>query len=251
MHADENPASPVGHLPVPGAILIDLDDTILDTTDSATRVWRETAIAFAEEIGQPVEVFEPVLEESRRWYWADPARHRAGRLDVFRSRVEVTQHGLEQLGLDDPDLSQRFAEHYTGLRVSSMRFFSGALETLEHFHAANIPMALITNGDATAQRDKVEHFDLARFFKTVLIEGELGYGKPDGRVFEAALKACGVKPEDAWCIGDNLAWEVAAPQKLGITGVWVDWRNAGLPDDTEIVPDCVVQRIAELAEAVR
>ncbi len=233
-------------MPPPRAILFDLDDTVLDTTDSATRVWHETAKAFEAEIGQPAEQFDPVLDASRRWYWADPKRHRAGRLDVFRSRVEVTQHGLEQLGIDAPGLAERFAQHYTRRRVTSMRFFPGAEETLEHFHNAGVPMALLTNGDAVAQRDKVEHFGLARFFKAVLIEGELGFGKPDGRVFDAALEACGAQPEDAWCVGDNLAWEVAAPQRLGMTGVWVDWENKGLPLDTEIVPDCVVRRIAEL-----
>ena len=37
---------------LPRAILIDLDDTILDTTLSATRVWHLTAKAFEQEIGQ-------------------------------------------------------------------------------------------------------------------------------------------------------------------------------------------------------
>lgn len=230
----------------PRALLIDQDDTILDTTDSATRVWRETAAAFESEIGRPACEFNPILDQSRLWYWSDPARHRLGRLDVFRSRVEVTLHGLQQLGIDDPDLAQRFAQHYTDRRITSMRFFPGARETLEYFHDAGVPMALLTNGDADAQRTKVQHFNLAPFFNAVLIEGELGYGKPDPRIYTQALRACDAKPHDAWCVGDNLAWEVAAPQKLGIAGIWVDWRAQGLPVENEITPDRIIQNIAEL-----
>lgn len=232
----------------PAAILFDLDDTILDTTDSATRVWRETARAFEKQIGRPAEEFDPILDDSRRWYWSDPHRNQQGRLDVHRSRVEVTLHGLQQLGIDNPDLAERFTQYYSDHRVSSMRFFPGAKETLQHFHDAGLPMALITNGDAKGQRDKVEHFGLAPLFKAVLIEGEVGYGKPDARVFTDALDACGVPPEQAWCVGDNLAWEVDGPQKLGLTGVWVDWRGQGLPVDSEITPDRIIRAISELQD---
>ena len=244
-------------LPRPLAVLFDLDDTLLDTSDSATRVWRETAEAFAEEIGQPVSAFGPVLDAARRWYWADPERNRAGRLDVQRSRVEVTLHGLEKLGHAGPaarSLAERFAGRYAAHRVRSMRFFEGAIETVHAFRDAGVKLALITNGDAAAQREKVAHFGLAPLFEGVFIEGELGYGKPDPRVFEAALDACGgVGPADAWCVGDHLGWEVRAAQEHGLSGVWVDWRREGLPADgprAGITPDRIVHRVAELRDAI-
>lgn len=230
----------------PEAIFFDLDDTILDTTLSATRVWRQTALHFEKEIGQPASVFDPILDRARVWYWSDPRRNQEGRLDVQRSRIEVTHHGLLKLGIDRPDLAERFADYYSTHRVSSMQPFPGAIETLQRIHAADIPMALLTNGDAQGQRDKVEHFALAPFFREVLIEGELDYGKPDPRVFHRAAKACGVSLEESWCVGDNLAWEVEAPQRLGMAGIWCDWEDVGLPRNSVIKPDRVVNRISEL-----
>ena len=256
------PASPP--LRRPRAVLFDLDDTLLETSDSATRVWRETAEAFAGEIGRPVEVFGPVLDAARRWYWADPERNRRGRLDVQRSREEVTLRGLEQLyaggpgssprPADLPGLARRFAGRYAAERVRSMRFFPGALGAVRAFRAAGVKLALITNGDAAAQREKVEHFKLAPLFEGVFIEGELGYGKPDPRVFEAALSACGgVAPADAWCVGDHLGWEVRAAQARGLSGVWVDWRGEGLPEEgprAGITPDRIVRRVSELTDVL-
>ncbi|BAM05189.1 HAD family hydrolase [Phycisphaera mikurensis] len=238
-------------------MLFDLDDTLLDTSDSATRVWRQTAEAFAGEIGRPVAEFGPVLDAARRWYWSDPERNRLGRLDVQRSRVEVTLRGLRELGHDGGNargLAERFAGHYAAHRVRSMRFFPGALGTLRAFRAAGIKLALITNGDAAAQREKVTRFGLAPLFEGVFIEGELGYGKPDPRVFAAALRACGgVDPAGAWCVGDHLGWEVRAAQELGLVGVWVDWRGEGLPEAgprSGITPDRTVRRVAELQDVL-
>ena len=238
----------------PAAILFDLDDTLLDTTLSATRVWQNTAEAFADEIGRGPEDFNPVLDASRRWYWSDPERNRAGRLDVRHARIEVTHHGLRQLGIDDRGLAERFAEHYTAHRVRTMALFDGARETLLHYNAAGVPLALITNGDASGQREKVAHFDLARHFAAILIEGELGFGKPDPRVYRRALDACGVaagREADAWCVGDSLTWEVTAPQRLGLRGVWHDWAGRGPAEAAAagVTPDRTVRRVAELVQS--
>ena len=105
---------------------------------------------------------------------------------------------------------------------------------------------MITNGDGAGQRRKIERFGLERYFDRVLIEGELGFGKPDPAVYETAMAALGSTPEDTWCVGDNIEWEVAGPQRLGIHAVWVDRSGGGVPADTDIVPDRIIRSLAEL-----
>ena len=60
------------------------------------------------------------------------------------------------------------------------------------------------------------------------------------------MAALGSKPSDTWCVGDNLEWEVAAPQRLGIYSVWVDPTGAGPPAASGVIPDRVVASIAEV-----
>lgn len=232
---------------LPRAILFDLDDTILDSTESATRTWRRTAEDFVDQIGHDIDAIDAALERARNWYWSDPERHRVGRLNLDQARHDVTHRGLLELGIEDADLARSFSEHYTTLRIDSMQPFPGAIETLAHFQNAGVRLAMLTNGKAQTQRQKVVQFDLARYFDVVLIEGELGYGKPDPRVYNTALAACGdCPPTEAWCVGDNLRWEVATPQAMGMHGVWVDWAGTGLPDDSDARPDRVVRAIREL-----
>jgi len=55
-----------------------------------------------------------------------------------------------------------------------------------------------------------------------------------------------VSVDEAWMIGDNLEYDIKAAQKLGVFGIWVDWRGKGLPESTNIQPDRIIQTIAEL-----
>ena len=127
-----------------------------------------------------------------------------------------------------------------------MRLFPDALDCLTDLRRRGVPLALVTNGDAVQQRDKIERHGLARFFGAILIEGEFGVGKPHESVYRHALGALAARPEQAWMVGDNLEWDVAAPQRLGLGGVWVDVAGHGLPPEHPVKPDRIIRAFPEL-----
>jgi putative hydrolase of the HAD superfamily len=47
-------------------------------------------------------------------------------------------------------------------------------------------------------------------------------------------------------VGDKLDWDVAGAQAVGIRGIWLDRRGAGLPRSSTIQPDYVIGSISEL-----
>ena len=47
-------------------------------------------------------------------------------------------------------------------------------------------------------------------------------------------------------VGDNLEWEVAAPQRLGIFSIWCDHAGAGVPEGSTVVPDRIIRSLGEL-----
>ena len=81
-----------------------------------------------------------------------------------------------------------------------------------------------------------------------MIEGEFGAGKPEEVVYRHALESLRVEAATAWMVGDNLEWDVAAPQRLGLTGVWIDGPGQGLPAEAEVRPHRVIRRFAELVD---
>jgi putative hydrolase of the HAD superfamily len=151
------------------------------------------------------------------------------------------------LGIDGQDLAGLIANRYRDIRDEAQCLFEGAIETLESLRSGGARLALLTNGGASAQRAKVERFRLASYFDHISIEGEFGYGKPEERVYRHALSVLNCSPSDAWMAGDNLEWDVAAPMRLGIWGIWVDRHDTGLPAEPPVKPDRIVRAISELA----
>jgi putative hydrolase of the HAD superfamily len=47
-------------------------------------------------------------------------------------------------------------------------------------------------------------------------------------------------------VGDNLEWDVAAPQSLGVFGVWIDRRGSGLPEDAGAAPNLIVRALSDI-----
>src|SRR5690606_36604983 len=125
---------------------------------------------------------------------------------------------------------------YARVRHATLDVVPGAIETIRWLRSQGCLLALLTNGAAALQRSKIVRFQLEGLFDTILVEGELGFGKPDPRVYVRALQDLNVDPGDACMVGDNLEWDVAQPQRLGIAGVWVDVRGTGLPSDAPIQP---------------
>ena len=65
-------------------------------------------------------------------------------------------------------------------------------------------IGIVTNGAAGTQQEKIEVTGLNRYTSVVKVSGELGYGKPDPRIFQDALAALGIPPEQSVHVGDFL-----------------------------------------------
>jgi putative hydrolase of the HAD superfamily len=230
-------------------MLIDLDGTIIDSTLSAEEAWKGVCCEFAPELGVASEALYAAITESAGRFWADAQRAHEGRADLRLSTRRIVEQAINALGAERKDLAAVVGDCYRDRR-DEFYLVSGAVPSLEALRSHGVALALITNGAGPVQRAKIERFDLARHFDCVLIEGELGFGKPDERVYRNAMAALSSSPSDTWVVGDDLDWEVAAPQRLGLYTVWVDSRGLGLPSDATARPDRVIQSLAELMRAV-
>jgi len=236
----------------PRAFLLDLDDTILDDSTRVHESWREACATHAARLA-PLDVAVAVaaIRKKSKWFWDDPDRHREGRLQLDAARREVVRLALRELGVEDADLADGIGDAYSHYRDIGMEPLPDAIETVRWLRESGRRLALITNGAAVAQRRKITRFEIADLFDAIFVEGELGFGKPDERVYRRALSALEVKPADAWMVGDNLEWDVAAPQKLGMTGVWIDARGRGISDQSAVKPDYIVRSLAELRSLIQ
>jgi len=229
----------------PTAIFFDLDGTILDWQTGMEESWLASCEAHCDGSYEPARL-HAAIRARRDWFWDDPERGRAGRMDLDGASREIVRGAFADSGLQAIDLAHRIADDYRARRASGIVPYPGAIETLETLRARGIRLALLTNGDAGHQRGNVERHGLAAHFDCIVIEGEFGIGKPDERVFAHAMQALSCGPEAAWMVGDSLEADIAPALSLGMHTVWVDAEGLGLPEGAPVRPHRVVQAISEL-----
>lgn len=231
---------------LPRALLFDLDDTIVRESAGDENLWAEICDAFATRTGVTASELHAAVLAARDWFWEDAARERKGRLAMPWARRAVAEQAFRTLGLRNFALAHAFGDAFTQTRSARMHFFPGALETLHALRARGHRLALLTNGGALFQREKIVRFALAPLFDAIFVEGELGFGKPDPRVFARALRALAAEPDEALMTGNDLRSDIAGAKRAGIRAVWVDHARAGVPESAPAKPDRVVGAIAEL-----
>jgi len=159
---------------------------------------------------------------------------------------EVARLALARLGIEDAALAAELGNRNSELRDELRCVLPNAVEALETLRERGVTLGLITNGSGPAQRGKIERFALASHFAYIGIEGEVGHGKPHPRAYETALAALGAHATTTWMVGDNLEWDVAGAQAVGIRGIWLDKHGTGLPAEATTRPDAIVRSVADL-----
>lgn len=224
-----------------------MDDTILIEDAASRQAWEKTCRIYAEKTGlcRSEELLKRIRESSD-WYWNDPVRRKEATASFFRARLTYVKRALHGMGCDDEHTAREMVTTFTALKDSLIGFLPNAEETVKEISRRGIKLALLTNGDGVVQRQRVEKFGLQNYFPVCLIEGEIGYGKPDKRVFQMALGRLGVPAERTWMVGDLIETDIIGARESGIFAVWCDYGKTGLPADAPVVPDKTINDISEL-----
>jgi putative hydrolase of the HAD superfamily len=247
---------------VTGAILIDLDDTLVVEEGAAVAAFAATARAAA--VHHPIDAAALAVAARTRarelwragstypfcqrigissweglWcrFEGDADELRALRAWAPEYRREAWRRALADQGVDDEVLAAELGERFGTERRALCETFADAATTLDALHGEHA-LALVTNGASCLQREKLATSGLADRFDAIVVSGDLGAGKPDPAIFAHALRALGAEPGEAVMVGDNLAKDVDGALAAGLGAVWVNRdgkeRPGGRPDLREI-----------------
>lgn len=121
--------------------------------------------------------------------------------------------------------------------------YPGAKPLLEHLHG-RCRLGVIAN-HAT---DTVQRCGFAPYLDVVVVSGEMGFGKPDPRMFTTALERAGCLPQEATMVGDRLDNDIAPAKRLGMKTIWIrqGWGGKAVPASEDMTPDRQVDTLEEL-----
>lgn len=250
------------------AILMDLDNTLLLEDEATERALRQTSELAGQRAGaDPAAIFEAARERAAAlfesspvfayadamgiWWgevlWGEFAGAAAGlaelRAFVPRFRREVWTRALSAAGVSDDALVDELGSAYASFR-RALRPVDPEAEAVLDDIGRDHRLALVTNGAPDVQREKLAHTTLAEHFAAIVISAEVGAGKPDPRIFRAALEALDVASADAVMVGDSLERDVAGARRAGLRSVWLDRADIGVAGP--VAPDARIRTLGEL-----
>lgn len=252
------------------AVLLDLDETILFDHDANEMAFSATAAHAADraDIDAAALVYA-VRQEAQALWQAGPDPewcHDIGTSEVegLRSRFEGDDphmvamrswgpefrreswtRALAICGIEDQQLAADLDARFEQERASTNPFIPGVEGALDLL-AERFRLAIVTNGLPDVQREKLVRTGLMERFEAVVVSGELGFGKPDRRVYEETLRQMGLSAEACVMVGDNFRRDVAGAQAVGIRGVWISIGRSVPQRDVE--PWMVVQSLVDLPD---
>lgn len=228
------------------AVFFDLDDTLMEEEAPLVAAYRAACAPVEKRHGIPVdEFFAKARVLGREAFRTAPAIDYLRAIDAGSSdllsadydagaphadamaewlewyRRGFFRNGLNAFGIDDDALADELLERYIANRHAHHRIYPETVEVLDAL-VDRFPLVLVTNGPGLHQRAKVDAAGFGSYFKGIVVSGEVGISKPDARMFDAALDAADVRPEDAFMVGNNLPRDIGGAQARGIPGVWIN-----------------------------
>ena len=163
--------------------------------------------------------------------------------DIYHEIEKVTIEGLPQYRttIERFNFSEMMPYHH---ELETM--YEDAPQVLKAL-SEKYELGVIAN-QADGLRERLESFDILKYFKYVISSWDVKVMKPDIRIFEHALKTANCQPQDAVMIGDRIDNDTAPAQSLGMKGVWIKQGFGKLQTTlaAENPPDYEVENLTEL-----
>ena len=122
----------------------------------------------------------------------------------------------------------RFLEAEHSAWDPARRLGAHSLALLDSLRARGLKLGLVSNAfdPGWLLRRHLEASGLAQRLDVIVFSSEVGKRKPHRAIFERALDALDVRPEEAMFVGDRLFEDVRGAGELGITTVQALWFRA-------------------------
>ncbi len=214
----------------PKVVVFDLDDTLCGywqaakhglkrafevhsetgkSADEMLALWADEFSGLVKELGQP------------RWY---VKYCQSGET----TRRELMKRVLARLDIRDAQLVQDMSDTYYIERHGALELFPESIEVLDALKGG-FRLAMITNGPADIQRQEIETLQIGHYFDPILIEGEMGMGKPNPEVMSKLEKLTSAEGGEILMVGNSFGHDVKPAQAAG-------WRTAWIRRSTDVAP---------------
>lgn len=199
-------------------ILFDLDRTLWDFESNASETLNELYVkhglnAFIVDCQTFIQAYS--VHNQRLW-----AEYTSGNLkkeELRRLRFYLT---LKQFGVDNRELGARLDTEYINICPKKTALFPYTKPILEYLSTKKYRLYIVTNGFVEAQTVKLLNSGIHSYFEAVITSEEVGFPKPDPRIFQHILSIAKVSPKQCIMVGDDWQADICGAKNAGMAQVF-------------------------------
>jgi putative hydrolase of the HAD superfamily len=162
--------------------------------------------------------------------WLANIWKQGGQISTLEQIRFIVNHATKNRAilLTDPEVLMRLEESYWSPSLTAPASLNAeAPEVLQRLHERSLKIGLICNtgrGPGHALRELMRREGVLDYFDITIFSDEVGYGKPDTRIFLTAAKKLGLEPSDILHVGDNIENDVRGAQGIGMKTLLFDYE---------------------------
>ncbi len=196
--------------------------------------------------------------EARRWHELEELhypRYLTGELEFLAQRRVRSRALAEPYGIDlsTDESADAWYDRYYLEYVKAWKLHDDALPCLDALAAQGLRLGVITNGDLGFQQEKIAAVGIDHRLEAIIASGELGFAKPDARIFQHACTVFDSDPAETAYIGDRLRTDAIGAASAGLVGIWLNRSGVSSAEEDDAVDASgvtVIRSLTELPELV-
>lgn len=204
---------------------IDLDDTLYDR-DS---VYKNTYYVMEKEVISTETRFSKFNKVFQKYSIIEFDKYTAGKKNKLSYKVDRVKATYAEFGIQiSEEEALIFHSLYEYFR-NNITLRSHICEFIQLLYRHNLQPFILINGPAEDQRKKIKSLGLDTLIEEnrIFVSGEIGFAKPDQRIFEYIEEELDTDGESILYIGDHIENDVMASMRKNWNPVYFDFNKQG------------------------
>ena len=138
-------------------------------------------------------------------------------------------------------------EHSYGMELQKIPFVDQVLHELKKRYKLGIITNTVTFREEHV-RIALKNVGIERYFDVIVTSVDVGFEKPDKRIFLKALRKLGVEASEAVMVGNRISKDILGVNNIGMTSILYKW-NERYPDkitSNQEKPDHTITSLREI-----
>ncbi|WKZ30842.1 MAG: HAD family hydrolase [Candidatus Dojkabacteria bacterium] len=208
------------------AALVDLNDTICNTSDVERDALKETAKLFSDLTeGKYSESDSEKMLSSSREYINNATTSDAAAYDT----ALYLQHMVENADIrsDRFELLYRLQDSYYKYMLKNLRLYDDAEEFLQWLKESGRKVAIISDGTVKMKLEQIHELGIGRYVDLLVTSEESGSNKPAPNSYMLAMHKLKMSPSELFVIGNSLKLDIYGANMLGMVTVEANLTKLG------------------------